>query len=132
MITVLCFWLYLRKRKKINLPLWIASIEEIELLKKNNVARANQGKQFYSALTNILKKYLHGRYSIDSIGKTDEELISYLNTQNFSIDITQELQEIFSGVTIVKFANVQAAQEQIDRDIQRSIMLIKKTIPIQK
>ncbi len=125
-------WYYLKKRKKVQLPIWTLSIHEIEQLKKNNIARVEQGKQFYSSLTIILKKYLQGRYAVDSIGKTDEELIGCLNTNKFSADLTRELQEIFSGVTIIKFANVQAAQEQIDRDIQRSIMFIKKTVPIQK
>jgi short subunit fatty acids transporter len=123
---------YLKRRKKAQLPIWALSIDDIESLKRNNLARADKGKEFYSELTSILKKYLYRRFAVDSIGKTDAELIRYLNAQKFSVDLTQELQEIFSGVTIIKFANVQAAQEQIDRDIQRSIMFIKKTVPTQK
>lgn len=131
-LLIVIAWLVIKRKKKPKLPLWTLAITDIEALKKDNLATASKGKEFYGALTGILKRYLHDRYAFDSIGKTDEELIEYLNKQQFSPEMAEMLQEIFLGVTIIKFANAQAAQEQIDRDMQRSVLFVKRTIPSDK
>ena len=41
----------------------------------------------------------------------------------------QELEIIFSGMELIKFANAQAMQEQIEQDLARSIEFIKQTTP---
>lgn len=127
----LLLWIFIKKyaKKRSEEPSWVIALRELNALKKNNVATQAQGKQFYGALTTSLKKYLHGRYGYDSMGKTDEELIKYLETQRFPIALTQELQTIFLGGTMIKFANGIAMQEQIEGDLGRSIVFIQKTIP---
>lgn len=132
LLILALIWLYLKYRKKPSLPIWTRAIGDIEDLKKNNKATAASGKEFYVSLTSTLKKYMQDRYGFESIGKTDEELLEYLNQQHFSKDLIDMLKEIFLGVTIIKFANATAAQEQIDRDMQRSIIFIKRTIPSDK
>lgn len=117
------------RAKKAQLPLWEQSILELETLKKGGIVSANHSKEFYLALTQIIKKYLQGRYGIECLGKTDDELLAHLTSIGFEPQAFSELQSIFSGMLDSKFANIQGVQERVERDWQRSIAFIRLTIP---
>ena len=56
-------------------------------------------------------------------------MINYLKRENAPSELVQDIESIFAGSEMIKFANMQAAQEQINNDFERSIALIKRTIP---
>lgn len=124
-------WKKFRARKQM-LPSWERALRELEQLKKSNVASVSQGKQFYCTLTSLFKKYLDERFGFDCQGKTDEELLSYLEQKEFPATLLNELRVIIMGSIIIKFANAQAIQEQIVLDLSRSVTFIRQTIPSQK
>lgn len=121
----------LRAKKKL-LPAWEIALQKLRELQAHNIATQERAKQFYGSLTVILKNYLHARYSFDAQGKTDKELLVYLRDvreHRFDNKLVNELEEIFSGMELIKFANVQAMQEQIEKDLARTIGFIKQTVP---
>lgn len=103
--------------------------QELQLLQKNGLVNAQKGKEFYLRLTEIIKNYLHGRYGIESHGKTDQELLEVVKTLGFDEQILNDLQSIFSGMTVIKFANMHGAQAQLEQDWQRSLSFVQKTAP---
>lgn len=118
-----------RRARQQSLPYWVVAERSIQDLKKGGLVNGAHGKEFYLALTGILKKYLQDRYGIDLQGKTDDEVVCHLKTEHFDIREQEILQEIFSGMTTIKFANVHGAHEQIQCDWQRSLAFIQKTSP---
>jgi len=108
---------------------WQKALAAIERLRSNNKATAEHGKEFYYALTSILKRYMHERYGFEGREKTDQEFLQYLEEQKFTPLFMHDFTQIFEGSTIIKFANAAAAQQQIDRDLAAAISFIKKTIP---
>lgn len=132
LILSLIAW-YLIKRywaRKPQMPIWDEVLHELYDLKKRNIATAEQGKEFYCVLTMSLKKYVHGRYGLDGLHKTDDEFVQFLQKNTFAPELLVILQEIFSGSTIIKFANAHAIQETIEKDLNSSITFVKQTIPI--
>ena len=90
------------------------------------------GKEFYLATTSILKTYLNHRYGYQVLSKTDDEMIRYLQDINYDGSLIDQIEEVLQGSIIIKFANAQAAQEQINADYERVISIIKHTIPKEK
>jgi hypothetical protein len=123
---------YAQYRKRKKLPLWDQALLDLNHLKKENKVDAMHGKEFYMAVSVLLKKYLHDRFGYDTIGKTDEEVIVYLQNQQADEHIIDALKILLQGSQIIKFANAQAAQEQIEHDYVRAIALITRTIPEKK
>ena len=126
-----CAGWYLLQKYRLNkksLASWEIALTQIDHLKKNNYTNVEHGKEFYCALTGILKRYMHERYGFDTREKTDQEFLRYLEEQKFSTLFMQDLTAIFEGSTIIKFANASAAQQQIDHDVAAAISFIKKTI----
>lgn len=124
------------RSRKIVLSPWEHALLGLKSLRKNNQATADCGKEFYGALTSILKKYLHERYGFDTgvsgaaLAKTDEEFLYYIEKKGFSSDFMADLQTIFLSSVTIKFANMQALQNQIDRDLELAISFVRRTVPV--
>lgn len=127
-VSVLIVYVIKRYRARIvEIPLDQKIVKELLGFKDRGLIDASKGKEFYLALTAIMKNYLLGRFGIDCHGKTDAELVEHLKTVGFDEQAFDELQAIFSGMTVIKFANTQGAQEQIEQDWHRSISFVQKT-----
>lgn len=134
MLTVLTLlgvlvWFIIKRHKarRALVTPWDYALQQIAQLQQN--IAPEKSKQFYSSLSVILKKYLHARYSYDVESKTDQEVINYLQQQQFSVDLVTQLQAIMEGATMVKFANMQAIAQQMQQDIERSRSFVTQTIP---
>lgn len=128
-LWLLIRWYRLRKSIK---PYWQVALADLDQLKQKNIATVAHGKEFYGHLTVILKKYLYRRYGVDGSAKTDAEFLTTMTQLNIVPDIMEELRSIAAGGTIIKFANEQAVQDQIEQDFRRAVSLIKRTIPQSK
>lgn len=95
-------------------------------------AGAQHSKEFYYALTAILKRYMHERYGFAVYDKTDSELVAYLATVDFPVELLEPLRSMLqSGITI-KFAQGLAEQHQMNEDRAMACTIIEKTIPLSK
>jgi len=124
---------YLAYRKRKKLPIWDQALLELTQLKKEHKVTAAHGKEFYLTVSALLKRYLHERFGYDVIGKTDAEVFEYLEKkQDFENHILEELKALLHGSEIIKFANAQAIQEQIEHDYLRAVEIIHRTMPEKK
>ena len=118
-----------RASKKTKLPAWDVALQELfeieQLVGKGEIL----GKTFYFRLTWVFKRYLTDLYSFDVYGKTDDELLLYLEGAGLSYDLVQELKVIFEGSSAIKFAQQQAVQDRMRRDLAASVEFVKKTTP---
>lgn len=128
--------LFLFKRYKLSRsfkkPAWDIALEELLQIKKQLEKKEILGKTFYFRLTWVFKRYLSDMYRFDVYGKTDEELLLYIEGSGLDQELVQDLRSIFEGNVTVKFANERAASEMMNRDLSASINFIEKTIPTKK
>lgn len=123
---------YLAYRKRKKLPLWDQALLELTQLKKEHKVDVAHGKEFYATVSAVLKNYFHRRFGYDIVGKTDQEVVEYLKNNHKDEAILQEINAVLQGGVIIKFANAQAAQGQIEHDYLRAVAIIQRTIPEKK
>lgn len=99
----------------------------MEELQKGQKVHVVYGKEFYLAVSDIIKRYLHARFKYDVLGMTDGEVVEYLKKHHADPVIIQDIEVVLNGGIIIKFANAQAAQEQIEQDYERVVGIIKST-----
>ncbi len=132
-VIIFLIWFVIKRyrvhKRQQLIPAWTAALQELRDLENRNVLRVVSGKVFYLAVTSILKRYLEKRYGYDLRGKTDDEVVDYLKNNKVKLALIQDVESILGGAVIIKFANAQAAQEQIHSDFERSVLLVKRTIP---
>ncbi|PKN03123.1 hypothetical protein CVU75_03855 [Candidatus Dependentiae bacterium HGW-Dependentiae-1] len=121
-----------RRMKKKAITAWDQALCDLHALRERELACPAHAREFYLSLTAILKTYVHARYCFPVQGKTDNELVHFLYQENFPHALLQELQEIFSGMELIKFARGQTVAELIERDLQRSVSFVERTIPDDK
>lgn len=131
-VIVLLIKKYLAYRKRKKLPIWDQVLLELTYLKKEHKVDVAHGKEFYATVSAVLKKYFHDRFDYDIIGKTDDEVVEYLKNHHKDELILEEIKAVLQGGVIIKFANAQAAQEQIEHDYLRVVAIIQRTIPEKK
>jgi len=118
---------FLKTRKRLLKP-WEWANQELDALWKRRGFTREDGKRFYSQLTEIIKTYVEKRYGYQVLSATDIEFLAYMQDRNFEPALLEDLKQIFEGVQEIKFANLDTIPENIERDFALSKAFIAKTI----
>jgi len=117
---------YARKKKRV-IPVWQQALQELVLLQEQEVLLPECSKKFYGLLTFIFKSYLQEKRNLPLVGKTDAEVIAFLQKRtDIDRELLKHIETVFTGSVGIKFANERAMQEQIENDLNRSIAIIEK------
>ena len=138
LIVMMMAALYLRKRLKDNKPI-IAKIKivkkvlphqkamkEIERLKEERMTSSENNKEYYTRLTDTLRKYIEERFGFNAMEMTSSEIIDHLN----SVDdrkMIDELKELFTTADLVKFAKYSTLINENDANLVNAIEFINTT-----
>lgn len=85
-------------------------------------------KDFYLILTDIVKKYLFGRFGYDLFGLTDQELVRFLYGKDFDKNLLEDIKNMFFSMEVIKFANKSTIKELMESDLLKCVDLVNKTI----
>lgn len=127
-IAIIYFLIRMIRARKKTLKPWEWANRELDTLWEQRGFTREDGKRFYSQLTEIIKGYLEKRYGYHVRSATDIELIAYLQAHSFDPALLHDVQQIFEGTQEIKFANLDAIPEQIERDFALCKAFISKTI----
>lgn len=130
LLGAIIYWLHAILSKKRALTQAQKAQNQIKMLQKT--INPDNYQQFYFRLTAILKQYLEGVLGDSYMSKTDQEVVLALEQVDFPLDLRETINRLFAGSQTIKFANSQAAVEQMQNDIQAAMKLIKQTIPEQQ
>ncbi len=123
----LAVYLFRRKKRKDaaqkQLPPYEEAIVALKTLDNSLLLKENKSKEYYSSLTEIVKRYLDREVDEAALESTSDELISRLmmhkDAGNFDFDLEtiRKLDLIFKRADLVKFAkaNQETGQAEVDR-----------------
>ncbi len=130
------YQLYLKKKlMKVNLtaeekipilPEDEEAMQKIEELGKKDYLENNQLKQYYFELSEILRAYLHRRYTIYTLERTSYEIIYDLK-KILNKEMVHEFEQFFNDTDMVKFAKYIPTSNEIKSIIPVALELIQKT-----
>lgn len=135
-VMIVAYWLYLRLRD--NKPI-IASIKivkkllphqkalkEIEVIKAEKMVTSENQKEYYTKLTDTLRKYIEERYGFSAMEMTSSEIIDRL-TETQDRQALDELRMLFQTADLVKFAKYSTLINENDMNLVNAIEFINKT-----
>ncbi len=133
--------LYFRRKKKRKeaeqiLPPYEEALEALKELDSSHFLKNDNSKKYYSALTEIIKRYLHREVDDSALESTSNELIERLilhrDAGNFEFDkdTIKKLESIFKRADLIKFAKMreQEGQAKVDRSVVEEIINETKEI----
>lgn len=113
------------QRKKTDVPYTEQILMQLDVLQKSDWSHH---KQFYIQLTSLLKHYLQYRFKKQFVGTTDIECLEILRIDKFIPEwIPSRFEDLIEGVMFVKFANAQAAQERMQKDLENVRTIVENT-----
>ncbi len=125
-----------RREAKQQLPPYEEALEALKILDNSHFLKNDNSKKYYSALTEIIKKYLHREVDDSALESTTNELIERLyllrdsGNFEFDTDTIKKLDSILKRADLIKFAKMkeQEGQAKADRSIIEEIINETKEI----
>ena len=135
-LLAICYYLYLRMRdnKPIITHIRIVkkllphqkAMQQIEQIKAEKMVTAEDSKEYYTRLTDTIRKYIEERYGFSAMEMTSSEIIAKLmETQDEGA--LSELRHLFLTADLVKFAKYSTLINENDMNLVSAIDFINQT-----
>ncbi len=108
-------------------PAHEVAMEALLALQKSGLIEQENGKEFCSHLSDILRHYLAGRYFVNAMELTTEETLRALQPHGLSTQQTRSVTDILSFCDLAKFARYQPEQEAMRDRLQLAIAFVEQT-----
>ena len=135
-LLAFCYYLYLRLRdnKPIISRIRIIkrllphqkALKEIEQIKADKMVASENSKEYYTKLTDTLRKYIEERYGFNAMEMTSSEIIEKLMTTQDDTALS-ELRHLFLTADLVKFAKYSTLINENDQNLVNAIEFINQT-----
>ena len=135
-ILALTYYLYIRLRdnKPIITHIKIVkkllphqkAMKEIEQIKADKMVTSENSKEYYTKLTDTLRKYIEERYGFNAMEMTSSEIIEKL-TATQDEKALSELRHLFLTADLVKFAKYSTLINENDMNLVNAIEFINQT-----
>ena len=101
------------------------ALQDIEAIKGNRTLLANDPKGYYTALTDVLRKYMAERFGFDAMEMTSGEIIDELKQRD--AESLSELKELFTTADMAKFAKHAPMMNENDMNLMNAMDFINRT-----
>lgn len=117
----------LRKVKPLE-PAHIIAYRDLEKLKEQKLWQKEKIKEYYTELTDILRKYLWNRYAIRTLERTSDEILQSLKNSPFYDEQPYLLlKDIFYLSDLVKFAKLKPLPDEHQKCYEDALRFVDKT-----
>jgi hypothetical protein len=116
-VGYLAYW-YWKRRKRVKRgevyvppakPAHVLAYEELAVLKEKKLWQQGMIKQYYSEVTEVLRRYVERRFAVMALEETTDEILAGLRSKELANGVLQETERILRRADLVKFAKYQPA-----------------------
>ena len=109
-----------------HIPAHQKALTAIDKIKQNRTMNAENQKEYYTQLTDTLRKYIEERFGFSAMEMTSMEIISRLKDCGDPTMIS-ELRELFNTADLVKFAKHSTLINENDLNLVNAVNFIDQT-----
>jgi hypothetical protein len=102
------------------------AMKEIEQIKADKMVTSENSKEYYTKLTETLRKYIEERYGFSAMEMTSSEIIEHLMASQDQKAL-DELRHLFTTADLVKFAKYSTLINENDMNLVNAIEFINQT-----
>ena len=126
--------LILRKKKKgyfftppVVLPPHVRAIQELDKLKAEKIWQQGREKEFYTKITDVLRRYIFERYRINAMEMTSGEILEEIRKKHEEDSVYNNLVQILSVADMVKFAQHKPYMDENDLSMMNAYFFVNQT-----
>lgn len=95
-----------------SIPAIITAREKLSQLKDSNLWQSGKSKEYYTDLTDIVREYLEGQFSIDAVEMTSEDILMEVKKLDIDKTIISKFENTLITADLVKFAKANPNPEE--------------------
>lgn len=138
LLALTAFWLGFRRYRKEGsilpkkpLPTpYEAAVEALAVLKSRQLWQQGHEKEYYTELTDILRRYLYGRFGINATEMTSRQILARLDKNPETKDKRQYFRQILDMADFVKFAKVRPLPDDNVLAFENAERFVRETKPV--
>lgn len=115
------------KTIEIYKPPHIIALEDLAKLKMMELKTPEDYKEFYTILSEVFRRYLEGRFKVQAIEKTSEEILAELIKIQFNMHTRNQAKSILKQSDMVKFAKVIPTREMANAALEKTYQFVDMT-----
>jgi hypothetical protein len=117
----------LPERKEPPRPAHEVALEALRKLRESDLLATGQIKAFYIELSEIVRRYIEGRYFVPALELTTGELMADLKQVSLASEARDVLRNLLEMSDLVKFAKYAPANEEHERALQLAESFVETT-----
>lgn len=140
LIVALVIYLIMRERlkKKIEfvfhkeepaIPPYQIALQQLEEIKSEKAWQSGDIKAFYTRVTDIMREYMMGQFSINAMELTTDQILSLTKKNPEFEQVRQILKEVLELSDLVKFAKFVPLEDENNRSMLNAFAFVEKTMP---
>jgi hypothetical protein len=128
------FFYYKKDKKPIffkvkpKLPAHIIALAKLEKIRVEKIWNKGQIKEYHVQITDVVREYIENRFGVFAKEMTSSEVLeSFINSKLVESDLLEKLRQILELADAVKFAKLQALQNENDLSLKNSFEFVEST-----
>jgi len=117
----------LPEKKKPERPAHEVALESLRKLRASDLLPTGQIKEYYSELSEIVRRYIEGRYFVPALELTTGELMDNFKTVSLETNAKAMLRDLLESSDFVKFAKYEPTMDEHDRAFQLAESFVDTT-----
>ncbi|MDR1864001.1 MAG: hypothetical protein LBR08_00325 [Bacteroidales bacterium] len=137
-LVVLGFAVYARARRKHHQPFFrtpkpvepphVIALRELDRLRGEKLWQNSRVKEYYTRLSDIVRAYIEGRFEINAMEMTSDEILAGLKASDFEDNnLIDRLQRFFSLSDLVKFAKMNPLPDENETSLLDGYLFVNRT-----
>lgn len=137
-IAAICAYLIFSKKvevpllpKKKPVPPYQLAMQRLGNLREENLWQNGREKEYYTRLIDILRDYLQGRFGINAMEMTSQQIVRVLSENETTRMPNARMRKILEIADFVKFAKVRPLPDDNHRALAEAIQFVEETKPVE-
>lgn len=137
-IAGICAYLILTKKvdvplvpKKKPVPPYQLAMQRLDHLREENLWQNGREKEYYTRLIDILRDYLQGRFGINAMEMTSQQITRVLSENEATRMPNARMRKILEIADFVKFAKVRPLPDDNHRALAEAVQFVEETKPVE-
>ncbi len=118
----------IKEAPKVVIPAHVLALQQLDELEAKKLWQNEKVKLFYTEITTIFRQYLEGRYGIQALEETSDEIMIELRRKGISNDHLERIQSLLRLADLVKFAK----EKPLPHDHERAMTATRDFIHYSK
>ena len=112
-----------------EIPPYEEAIQALNAIKESHIWENGNDKEYYSRLTDVLRRYIFRRFAIYAVEMTSSEIISALKANEETREVHELIKAVFDIADLVKFAKVRPLPDDNVASLRRAMSFVEQTKP---